>query len=175
MGSEQPAAVARATTSMQTLSQAEQDLSLAQQGRLPLPKADLKLCRVITGVLQRATEQARQGYITEAERKVCMVSLPFCSPALAIQYTGIVSLFCVPYRRCQSCCIPSSASLVGLPSKHVVASLPSFSFLSVSFEPHVLRHIFFFKECDISLAHFLGFQSLTCLSSVILCWTPMCH
>ena len=166
VGRDQPAALV--STSMQTLSQAEQDLDLAQQGRLPLPEADFKLCRVITGCLRRATEQACQGFIMEAERNVCMVSLPFCSPYLAINIQALYP-FCVYLIEGVSTAVfPSSASLAGLPSKHVVASIPSFLFRwsVLNLALPVLRHKKLFQEGDISLAHFSGFQSLTCLIPV---------
>lgn len=170
MGRDQSAAVARTTVGMQTMSQAEQDLCLAQQGRLPLPKAALEVCKGMTGLLRRATEQARQGYIMEAERDVCMVSLLLALFGNTI-YKLCILFLCASAKVSVLLYSQGSASLVGLPSKHVVASIPLFLFRwsVLNLALYVLHRRRLFKEHDISLAHFLGFQSLTCLIPVFLC------
>ena len=66
----QPAASSQATAAVQTVSQAEQDLISAHQGRLPVSKDVYDMCKVIARSVQRATAKARDGHITAAEQDV---------------------------------------------------------------------------------------------------------
>ena len=66
-------ASSQATAADQTASQAEQDLVLAYQGRLPLSKDAYDMCKVISQLLHRASEKARDGHVTAAEHDVFMV------------------------------------------------------------------------------------------------------
>ncbi|KAL3144000.1 hypothetical protein ABBQ32_003808 [Trebouxia sp. C0010 RCD-2024] len=59
------------SAAVQTDRQGEQQVVVAQQGRLPLSKDHLKTCKAITSLLQKATQKARDGYVARAEQDVC--------------------------------------------------------------------------------------------------------
>lgn len=67
------------SAAVQTDRQGEQQVVVAQQGRLPLSKDHLKTCKAITSLLQKATQKARDGYVARAEQDVCTVGHWTCS------------------------------------------------------------------------------------------------
>lgn len=69
----QPASSSQASAAIQTVSQDEQDLVLAHQGRFPVSKDVYGMCKGITQLLQGATEKARGGHIGAAEEEVFRV------------------------------------------------------------------------------------------------------
>lgn len=71
------------SAAVQTEMHSEQQVVMAQQGRRPLSKDQLRLCKGITSVILEATQNAREGYVAQAEQvlyKVRHSSLPFELP-----------------------------------------------------------------------------------------------
>ncbi|KAL3149984.1 hypothetical protein ABBQ38_013340 [Trebouxia sp. C0009 RCD-2024] len=56
------------SAAVQTDRQGEQQAVAAQQGRLPLSKEHLTACKVITSLVLKATQKARDGYVARAEQ-----------------------------------------------------------------------------------------------------------
>ena len=69
----QPAAHAQVTKAVQTEGEADKQLLLAQQGRLPLTKASFRTCQEVASLIHSAAMKARDGNVLAAERELCQV------------------------------------------------------------------------------------------------------
>ena len=69
----QPVSPSQALAGVQTTSQAEEDLVLAQQGQVPVSAAAFSICKAITCLLHQTTDKAREGNMMSAERDIFMV------------------------------------------------------------------------------------------------------
>lgn len=88
----EPVALVQVTTASQTEDEGNQQLLLAQQGRLPLTKANSRICQHVASLINRATKKARDGLVLSAERELCLVSTynpsSLCCPEYLLTVNG---------------------------------------------------------------------------------------